>query len=85
MNPARKRMKLEDSNTFLEPSATMNDLPSEVLKNIFGYVGKGNYYFIGPVSKDFCFHYLTMDVIEDKFAHKMDCQLAIGKKQDYYC
>ena len=27
---------------LLEPSATMNDLPSEVMKNIFSFVGKGN-------------------------------------------
>ncbi|GFH53336.1 predicted protein [Chaetoceros tenuissimus] len=85
MTPARKRMRLEDvgSNSVepLEPSATMNDLPSEVMKNIFSFVGKGNYCFVAPVSKDFCFNYLTMDVIEDKFAHKMDCQLAIGRNK----
>ncbi|GFH53307.1 hypothetical protein CTEN210_09783 [Chaetoceros tenuissimus] len=83
---ARKRMRLEDRSSssegkLLEPSATMNDLPSEVMKNIFSFVGKGNYCFVAPVSKDFCYNYLTMDVIEDKFAHKMDCQLAIGKNK----
>ena len=86
MTQARKKMRLEGGsstsvNDPLEPSATMKDLPNEVMKNIFSFVGKGNYCFIGPVSKDFCFNYLTMDVIEDKFAHKMDCQLAIGKNK----
>ena len=83
---ARKKMRLEDGGSsveeaLLEPSATINDLPSEVMKKIFSFVGRGNYCFIGPVSKDFCYNYLTMDVIEDKFAHKMDCQLAIGKNK----
>ncbi|GFH53314.1 hypothetical protein CTEN210_09790 [Chaetoceros tenuissimus] len=85
MTPARKRMRLEDGSSsdgmLLEPSATMNDLPNEVMKNIFSFIGKGNYYFIGQVSKDFCFDYLTMDVIEDKFAHKMDYLQAIGKNR----
>ena len=79
-----KRMKLTHTVgtvKALEPSSTIDDLPSEVLKNIFSFVGKGNYCFIAPVSKDFCFNYLTMDVIEDKFAHKMDYQLAIGKNK----
>ncbi|GFH53381.1 hypothetical protein CTEN210_09857 [Chaetoceros tenuissimus] len=62
-----------------QPSATINDLPSEILKNIFSYVGRGNYALVGPVSKDFCYNYLTMDVIEDKLAHKMDVQLAIQR------
>ncbi|GFH53334.1 hypothetical protein CTEN210_09810 [Chaetoceros tenuissimus] len=80
MTPARKRMRLEEGRReLLEPSATMNDLPSEVMKNIFSYVGKGNYCFVAPVSKDFCYNYLTMDVIEDKFAHKMDLFLAMKK------
>ncbi|GFH53320.1 hypothetical protein CTEN210_09796 [Chaetoceros tenuissimus] len=70
-----------DHKMLLEPSATMNDLPSEVMKNIFSFVGKGNYCFVAPVSKDFCFNYLTMDVIEDKFAHKMDYLQAIGKNK----
>ncbi|GFH53316.1 hypothetical protein CTEN210_09792 [Chaetoceros tenuissimus] len=83
---ARKKMRLEDRSSgsdgkILEPSATMNDLPSEVMKSIFSFVGKGNYCFIGPVSKDFCFNYLTMDVIEDKFAHRMDYIQAIGKNK----
>ena len=44
---ARKKMRLEDGGSSsveapLEPSATMNDLPSEVMKNIFSFVGKGN-------------------------------------------
>ncbi|GFH53327.1 hypothetical protein CTEN210_09803 [Chaetoceros tenuissimus] len=84
MTQARKRMRLEDGSSTseaLQPSATMNDLPSEVVKNIFSFVGKGNYCFVAPVSKEFCYNYLTMDVIEDKFAHKMDCQLAIGKNK----
>ena len=65
----------------LQPSATMNDLPSEVMKNIFSFVGKGSYYFIGPVSKDFCYNYLTFDLIEDKFAHKLDYIHAIGRNK----
>ena len=65
---------------LLKPSATMNDLPSEVMKNIFNFVGKGNYCFVAPVSKDFCFNYLTMDVIEDKFAHKMGLSTCNWKK-----
>ena len=82
MTQARKRMRLEDGpGELLEPTATMNDLPSELLKNIFSFVGRGNYFFIGPVSKDFCFNYLTMDVIEDEFAHKMDYLQAIGKNK----
>ena len=72
---------MREVGKLLEPSATMNDLPSEVMKNIFTYVGRGNYCFICPVSKDFCFNYLTMDVIEDKFAYKIDCQLAIGRNK----
>ena len=84
---ARKKMRLEDGGSsssdrmLLEPSATINDLPSEVMKNIFSFVGKGSYCLIGRASKDFCFNYLTMDVIEDKYTHKMDFQLAIGKNK----
>ncbi|GFH53330.1 hypothetical protein CTEN210_09806 [Chaetoceros tenuissimus] len=82
---ARKRMRLEDGSSSnvmpLEPSATINDLPSEVMKNIFSFVGKGSYYFIGPVSKDFCYNYITMDIIEDKFAHKMDYLQAIERNK----
>ncbi|GFH53311.1 hypothetical protein CTEN210_09787 [Chaetoceros tenuissimus] len=86
MTATRKRMRLEDSGSssegkLLEPSATIKDLPSEVMKNIFSFVGKGNYCFVAPVSKDFCFNYLTMDVIEDKFAHKMDYLQAIGRNK----
>ena len=83
---ARKRMRLEEGGrssvegAILKPSATIYDLPSEVMKNIFSFVGKGNYCFVAPVSKDFCFNYITMDVIEDKFAHKMDCQLCHRKE-----
>lgn len=54
-------------------------LPSDLMKNIFSFVGKGSYYFIGQVSKDFCLNYLTFDVIEDKFAHKMDYFQAIDR------
>ena len=79
--PARKRMRIEDGDSssveLFKPCATMNDLPNEVMKNIFTFVGKGNYCFIAPVSKDFCYNYLTMNVIEDKFAHKMDFLQAI--------
>ena len=72
-----KRMKLKHESDTVGSAITMNDLPSEVIKNIFSFVGKGNYCFIAPVSKDFCYNYLTMDVIEDTFAHKMDHILAI--------
>ncbi|GFH53312.1 hypothetical protein CTEN210_09788 [Chaetoceros tenuissimus] len=83
MTQARKRMRLEGGSDgmLLEPSATMNDLPSEVIKSIFSYVGKGNYCFVAPVSKDFCFNYLTMNVIEDKFAHKLDYLQAIDRNK----
>ncbi|GFH53306.1 hypothetical protein CTEN210_09782 [Chaetoceros tenuissimus] len=84
MSPASKRMKLENGSSTgnpLEPSATINDLPSEIMKNIFSFVGKGSYYFIGPISKDFCFNYLTMDVIEDNVAHKMDYLQAIDRNK----
>ncbi|GFH53313.1 hypothetical protein CTEN210_09789 [Chaetoceros tenuissimus] len=79
-------MRDEDSSSssngmLLEPSATMNDLPSEVMKNIFSFVGKGNYCFVAPVSKDFCYNYLTFDVIEDKFAHRLDYLQAIGRNK----
>lgn len=60
---------------------TINDLPTDLMKNIFSYIGKGNYCFVGPVSKDFCFNYLTMDLIEDNFAHRMDYIQAIGRNK----
>ncbi|GFH53333.1 hypothetical protein CTEN210_09809 [Chaetoceros tenuissimus] len=86
MTQARKRMRLEDGSTSdealeLEPSATIIDMPDDLIKNIFSFVGKGNYCFIGPVSKYFCYNYLTMDVIEDKFAHKLDYLQAIGRNK----
>ena len=87
MTQMRKRMRDGDDSSstsvedLLEPSATMNDLPSEVMKNVFSFVGKGNYCFIGPVSKDFCYNYLTFDVIEDTFAHRMDYLQAIGRNR----
>ncbi|GFH48917.1 hypothetical protein CTEN210_05393 [Chaetoceros tenuissimus] len=75
--PARKRMRLE---TFA-PNASIESLPSEVMKNIFNFVGKGNYCFIAPVSKDFCYNYLTMDVIEDSCNHRMDYLLATQRNR----
>lgn len=65
----------------LEPSVTMNDLPSDLMKNIFSFVGKGSYYFISQISKEFCLNYLTFDVIEGKFAHKMDYFQAIDRNK----
>ena len=64
-----------------ESTATMNDLPPEVMKNIFGYVGKGNFCFLGLVSKDFCYDYLTLDVIEDRNAHKLNFMLALDRNK----
>ena len=81
---SNKRIRLEQgASTMVEalPSATMNALPPEVMKTIFTYVGKGNFCFIGPVSKDFCYNYLTMDVIEDKYAHKLDFVLAVDRNK----
>ena len=65
----RKKRKILEHE---EPSATMKDLPHEVMKNVFTYVGKGNYCFVAPVSKDFCYNYITMDVFEDRYEHKLD-------------
>ncbi|GFH47271.1 hypothetical protein CTEN210_03746 [Chaetoceros tenuissimus] len=68
-------MQLRKKRKILEhevPSATLKDMPHEVMKNVFSYVGKGNYCFVAPVSKDFCHNYITMDVIEDKYEHKLD-------------
>lgn len=65
----RKKRKILEHE---EPSATMKDMPHEVMKNVFSYVGKGNYCFVAPVSKDFCHNYITMDVIEEKYEHKLD-------------
>ncbi|GFH53193.1 hypothetical protein CTEN210_09669 [Chaetoceros tenuissimus] len=74
-----KRMKLKHESCTVGSTVTMNDLPSEVMKNIFNFVGKGNYCLIAPVSKDFCYNYLTTDVIEDSSSHKLDHILAIQK------
>ena len=64
-----------------EGTATINALPPEVMKRIFSYVGKGNFCFIGLVSKDFCYDYLTMDIIEDRNAHKLDFVLALVRNK----
>ena len=63
------------------PSSSIHDLPTDLMKNIFRFVGKGNYCFIGPVSRDFCFNYLTMDIAEESFEHKMEFQLAIQRNK----
>ncbi|GFH53215.1 hypothetical protein CTEN210_09691 [Chaetoceros tenuissimus] len=80
-----KRVKLghESSSAIeaVECTKTINDLPAELIKNIFSFVGKGNYCFVAPVSKDFCFNFLTMDLIEDKFDHKLDYIQAIGRNK----
>lgn len=70
-------MKLDqDSVTtslaLAEPCATMKDLPSEILKNIFTFIGKGYYLPICQVSKDFCYNYLTMDIVKDAGTHSLD-------------
>ena len=77
---SNKRMRLEQGAcTMVE--ATMNALPSDVMKTIFTYVGKGSFCFIGPVSKDFCYNYLTMDFIENRNAHKLDLVLAVDRNK----
>ncbi|GFH53190.1 hypothetical protein CTEN210_09666 [Chaetoceros tenuissimus] len=82
---SRKRMRFECDKSAvaeaLQPSATMNDLPTDLMKNIFSFVGEGNYCFVGPVSKDFCYNYLTFDLIDDKFDHKLDYIQAIGRNK----
>ncbi|GFH53350.1 hypothetical protein CTEN210_09826 [Chaetoceros tenuissimus] len=72
-----KKMKLDqDSGTtslaLAEPCATMKDLPSEILKKIFTFIGKGHYLPICQVSKDFCYNYLTMDIVKDGNTHSLD-------------
>ena len=72
-----KKMKLDQESvtTFLalaEPCATMNDLPSEILKKIFTFIGKGYYLPVCQVSKDFCFNYLTMNIVKDSNTHSLD-------------
>ncbi|GFH53184.1 hypothetical protein CTEN210_09660 [Chaetoceros tenuissimus] len=81
---SNKRIRLEQgASAMVEevPSATMNALPPEVMNSIFTYVGKGNFCFICPVSKDFCYNYVTMDIIEDKYAHKLDFLLAVDRNK----
>lgn len=56
-------------------SGTIDSLPTDVMKQIFSYVGKGNYYSIGPVSKNFCYDYLTMDIADTGHQHKIDVHL----------
>lgn len=67
-----KRMKYDrncsaadESLVQMLPSSSIHDLPTDLIKNIFRFVGKGSYCFIGPVSKDFCYNYLTIDLSED--------------------
>ena len=57
------------------PATTIDSLPTDVMKQIFSYVGKGNYYSIGPVSKSFCYDYLTMDIADTGHQHKIDVHL----------
>lgn len=59
----------------------MLQLPSDIVKKIFDYVGKGNFCLVGPVSKEFCYKYLTFDLIEEEFVHKMDFMQAIGRNK----
>lgn len=78
-------MKIESASDFTsspnESPGAIHSLPSEVLKNIFSYIGTGYFKLIGPVSKDFCYSYLTMDSVEDTYAHPMNRQLAIDRNK----
>lgn len=80
-----KKMKIESASDFTsslnESPGAIHSLPSEVLKNTFSYIGTGYFKLIGPVSKDFCYSYLTMDSVEDTYAHPMNRQLAIDRNK----
>lgn len=83
-----KRMRLEHKDNVLTKalklSAGIQDIPSEVLKNIFTYVGTGNYFPMGYVSKDFSYNYLTMNIVHDANRHPMDYLLAARRNMITY-
>lgn len=83
-----KRMRLEHKDNVpteaLKLSAFIQDIPSEVLKNIFTYVGIGNYFPLGYVSKDFSYNYLTMNIVYDANRHPMDYLLAAQRNMITY-
>ncbi|GFH53304.1 hypothetical protein CTEN210_09780 [Chaetoceros tenuissimus] len=83
-----KRMRLEHEVNIpteaLKPSAGIQDIPLEVLKNIFTYVGIGNYFPIGYVSKDFSYNYLAMNIVHDAYRHPMDYLLAARRNMITY-
>ncbi|GFH55038.1 predicted protein [Chaetoceros tenuissimus] len=78
---SNKRLKVSPvCDNREEPSASLQDLPNDVLKYCFSFI-PGSYITVGPVSMNFYSNYSTLGIHESASFNSAETLLEIGKNR----